>query len=170
MDNERTICWSTIDNHTVYDVISHIVPLALQWLHHAKEQKVCALLWNRQLILEIMLTTLLGTVKHVIRGHRLMVNLHFLGPSPRLIQKALKWVQNPMEICVGLCPWAVWTPSDNFVQVIFYRSLSLSRVCHCKHTITADTFYCTSVCPRMTRFTVACMHLEQSPVTSIIWP
>ena len=37
----------------------------------------------------------------------------------------IKCVQNPMEICIDLCFWAVWTPPQNSTQGIFYRSGSL---------------------------------------------
>ena len=36
-----------------------------------------------------------------------------------------KLTQNPMWICVDVCPCAVWTPLQNFIQPIFYRPLSI---------------------------------------------
>ena len=58
---------------------------------------------------------------------QIMVDSH----CPRLTQILIKCVQNPIEICIGLCFWIVWTPPYKFIQAIF--------VCvglfQCKHTL-----------------------------------
>ena len=62
-----------------------------------------------------------------------MVHLYYLTPRQRPIQALIKYVQNQMEICIGLCLWAVLTPPHNFIRTISI-GLCLS-VCQCKQTI-----------------------------------
>ena len=67
------------------------------------------------------------------KGRRLMVYLHWQWPILR--PRPVKWVQNPMGICVSICLCTVWTPPHNHIQAIFIDICIGLSVGQCKHSI-----------------------------------
>ena len=64
---------------------------------------------------------------------------------PRLIQVSITCVQNPMEICMGLCLLRSMDPSTSIPYKPFAIGLCLCLgVCQCKHTSTMFKTLCTS--------------------------